>query len=185
MDMPAPRHRFTVDDWHQMIEAGIFRKGQRVELLDGEIYEMTPIGPHHASVVDRIGRLLFTHFDAVANMRVQGPAMVDRRSEPEPDLLLLRKRADFYRKAHPGPDDVFLIVEVADSSLDYDHAKLRIYAAARVAEVWIVDLRSDRVEVHRGPHDARYADVRFAQRGQQISCAAFPEVTLSVDDILG
>jgi len=185
MSMPATRHRFTVDDWHRMIEAGLFRKGQRLELLDGEIYDMAPIGPDHASVVDRLTDLLVTRFRPEASVRVQGPVTVDRRSEPEPDLTLLRRRADFYRKAHPGANDTFLVVEVADSSLAYDHAKLAIYAATGVLEVWIVDLRGDRVEVHRGPQGGAYGEVRFAERGQGIACLAFPDVPLAVDDILG
>ena len=185
MSMPATRHRFTLDDWHQMIKAGVLRKDQRLELLDGEIYDMAPIGPDHASVVDRLTDLLVTHFRPEASVRVQGPVTVDRRSEPEPDLTLLRRRADFYRKAHPGANDTFLVVEVADSSLAYDHAKLSIYAATAVPEVWIVDLRGDRVEVHRAPQGGTYAEVQFAERGHGIACLAFPDITLSVGEILG
>ncbi|MBM4440030.1 MAG: Uma2 family endonuclease [Candidatus Rokubacteria bacterium] len=185
MSMPAPRYRFTVDEWHQMIEAGMFRKGQRVELLDGEIYEMAPIGPPHQSIVDRLTHLLVTRFGDRAIVRVQGPITVDRRSEPEPDLQLLRRRDDYYSKAHPGAQQSFLVVEVADSSLDYDHAKLRIYAATGVREVWIVDVRGDRVEVHRTPRDGVFTETRIAERGQQLACDAFPDVALSVDDILG
>jgi Uma2 family endonuclease len=185
MSMPASRHRFTVDEWHQMIEAGVVRKGQRLELLDGEIFEMALIGPHRASVVDRLSHLLVTRFGHVAIVRVRGPVTVDQRSEPQPDLTLMRRRSDFYRKAHPGPHDTFLIAEVADSSFDYDHAKLRIYARTGVEEVWIVDLRGDRVEIHRRPHDGVYVEMRFAERGEDLACLAFPDITLGVADILG
>jgi Uma2 family endonuclease len=185
MSMPATRHRFTVDDWHQMIDAGVLRKDQRLELLDGEIFEMTPIGPPHSSVVDRLNRFWVTALGTRAIVRVQGPAEASPRSEPQPDVALHRERSDFYAKRHPGPDDVLLVIEVADTSLDYDHAKLRIYAAARLREVWIVDLVNERVEIHREPGAECYADVRFVSRGETIACLAFPDVTLTVADIFG
>jgi Uma2 family endonuclease len=182
--MPAPRHRFTLDEWHQIVEAGVLRD-QHVELLDGEIYEMTPIGPPHQSVVDRLNHLLVTTFGDRAIVRVQGPVPARPRSEPQPDIALLRRQPDFYRKAHPEAPNVFLIVEVAETSLDYDHAKLRIYATGGIREVWIVDLRGDRVEVYRDAHEGRYRDVRMAQRGESIACVAFPDIALAVDDVLG
>lgn len=185
MSMPATRHQFTVDDWHLMIEAGLFRKGQRVELLDGEIYEMTPIGPPHQSVVDRLNHLFVGRFGGEAIVRVQGPVTADRRSEPQPDLMLLRRRSDFYRTAHPDPTGVFLVVEVADTSLAYDHAKLRIYATTAVGEVWIADLQGDRIEVYRTPRDGVYTETSVAERGQRLRCAAFPAIELEVDEILG
>jgi Uma2 family endonuclease len=185
MNMPATRHRFTVDDWHQMIEAGVVHRGQRLELLDGEIFEMAPIGPRHTSVVDRLTRFWVTRLGERAIVRVQGPTEASRRSEPEPDVMLLRERTDFYVKRHPGPDNVLLVIEVADSSLDYDHAKLRIYAQAGMAEIWIVDLRHDHVEVYRDPRPEGYASPRVVSRGETLSCLAFPEIGLDVADILG
>lgn len=185
MSMPAARHRFTLDEWHQMIEIGVLRKDQHVELLDGEIYEMAPIDPPHQSVVDRLNRLLTTRLGTRAIIRVQGPVPSRPRSEPQPDVAVLRDRDDFYRKAHPEADQVHLIIEVADSSLDYDHAKLRIYATGRMPEVWIVDIRAERVEVYRDPEGAHYAAVRFVARGERLTCPDFPDVSLAVDEILG
>ena len=185
MNIPAPRHRFTLDDWQEIVEAGVFRKGPRLELLDGEIYDMVPIGPHHLSVVDRLNRFWVTALGTRAIVRVQGSVPAPPQSQPEPDLALLRERQDFYRKTHPQPDDVLLIIEVADSSLDYDHDKLRIYARAGMAEVWIVDLLDARIEVYRAPRGDSYGDVRVARRGEQVACLAFPDVALAVDDILG
>ncbi|MBI2203595.1 MAG: Uma2 family endonuclease [Candidatus Rokubacteria bacterium] len=185
MSMPATRHRFTVDDWHQMIEAGVLHEDQRLELLDGEIFEMTPIGPLHSSVVNRLTRLWVTRLGTRAIVQVQNPVEARPRSEPQPDLTLLRERADFYRDRHPGPGDVLLVIEVADTSLDYDRAKLAIYASAGIAEVWIVDLQAERVDVHRDAGTSGFGDVRAARRGDSVACRAFPDVVLNVTDILG
>lgn len=185
MSMPATRHRFTLDEWHRMIEVGVLRKDQQVELLDGEIYEMAPIYPPHASVVDRLARLFITRLGTRAIVRVQGSVPARPRSEPQPDVAVLRERNDFYRKAHPEADEVHLIVEVADTSLDRDHAKLRLYATAGMREVWIVDIQGERVEMYRDPRDTRYADVRVVTRGDHLACLAFPDVVLTVDEILG
>lgn len=185
MSMPATRHRFTVEDWHQMIAAGLFRDDHRLELLEGEIFEMTPIGPPHTSVVDRLNRLWMTRLGSRAIVRVQGPVLAGPVSEPEPDVALLRERPDFYREQHPHPHDVLLVIEVADTSLAYDRAKLRIYAAAGMAEVWIVDLQNERVEIYRAPGAAGYADERVLRRGDRGACLAFPAVIVTVDEILG
>ena len=185
MSMPATRHRFTVDDWHTMIDAGVFRQDQRLELLDGEIFEMAPIGPHHTSVVNRLTRLWVMRLGTRAIVQAQGPIDVSRRSEPEPDLALFRERDDFYRHRHAGPRDTLLVIEVADGSLDYDRAKLRIYAAAGIPEVWIVNLQGAHVEIHREPAADGYLGTSVAQRGETLACLAFPDVTLGVADVLG
>jgi Uma2 family endonuclease len=185
MSMPATRHRFTLDDWHQMIETGVLRKDQRLELLDGEIYEMAPIYPPHQSVVDRLNFLLITRLGERAIVRTQGAVPARPRSEPQPDVAILQRREDFYRTAHPEADEVFLIIEVSDTTLERDHAKLRLYASAGMREVWIVDLGTERIEVHRTPGETGYAQVRFVARGEGLACAAFPDVRLTVDEILG
>jgi len=185
MTMPAPRHRFTIDDWQQIVEAGVFRKGPRLELLDGEIYDMVPIGPFHLSVVDRLTRFWITALGSRAIVRVQGSVPAPPQSQPQPDLALLRERSDFYRHTHPRPDEVLLIIEVAESPLAYDHDKLRIYALAGMAEVWIVDLLAEAIEVYRAPRGDECRDVRIARRGESLTCLAFPDITVAVDDILG
>jgi Uma2 family endonuclease len=185
MSMPATRHRFTLDDWHQMIGTGMLRKDQRLELLDGEIYDMAPIGPAHQGAVNFLNRFWSTRLGTRAIVSVQGPVTAPPTSEPQPDVALLRDRQDFYRTAHSQPHDVFLVIEVADSSLDYDHAKLRFYAQAGMREAWIVDLQDECVEVYRTPRDETYHDVHVVRRGEQLACLAFPDVTLPIDDILG
>jgi Uma2 family endonuclease len=185
MSMPATRHRFTVEDWHQMIVAGLFQNDQRLELLEGEIFEMTPIGPRHTSVVNRLTRLWTAWLGSRAIVQIHGPILAGPLSEPEPDVSILRERSDFYREQHADPSDVLLVIEVADTSLAYDRAKLRICAAAGMAEVWIVDLQGERVTICRGPGAAGYADERVLRRGDRGSCLAFPDVTVTVDEILG
>jgi Uma2 family endonuclease len=156
---PALRHRFDVDDYHRMAEAGILSADDRVELIEGEIVDMTPIGSEHGGTTDYLtSRVAQAVADGRVQVRVQGSLRLDRHNEPQPDLMLLRPRADFYRKSHPSAADVLLLVEVADSSLAYDRgAKLALYARHGVAEVWIVDLPDRAVELFREPGVDGYA----------------------------
>ena len=169
-----------------MGEAGILREDDRVELIDGEIVETTPIGSRHAACVDRLTRFLVRLVGDRAIVRVQNPATIPPHSEPQPDVMLLRPQADFYAAAHPEPRDVLLVIEVADTTLPFDRGvKVPLYARAGVAEVWLIDLTTDSVEVHRHPTGSRYADVGRRARGERLACQAFPDVELSVDDMLG
>ena len=120
MAVQVARRRFTVDEYHQMAHAGILSEDDRVELLDGEIVERSPIGSLHQACVDRLNRLFNTLVGTAAIVRVQGPVQLDLYSEPQPDLLLLRPQDDFYARAHAGPEDVLLVVEVAESTVEYD-----------------------------------------------------------------
>jgi Uma2 family endonuclease len=185
MGMPLTHHRFTVDEYHRMGEAGIFHEDDRVELLDGQIVEMTPIGPRHAGCVNRLTGL-FASVAGRVTLSIQNPLVLDRHQEPQPDFAMLRHRADGYRARHPGPADVLLVVEVGDTSVASDRlSKIPLYAAVGIPEAWLVDLPADTVEVYRQPQAGRYADVRTAQRGETITAAQFPDVTLRVDEILG
>ena len=131
MAVAVSRRRFTVYDYHRMGEAGILSPTDRVELIDGEIVTKMAIGPRHGASVDRATRALVTTVDTSAIVRVQGSVRLDLFNEPEPDIVLLRPQADFYASAHPGPADILLIVEVAESSIDYDRdIKARVYARA-------------------------------------------------------
>jgi Uma2 family endonuclease len=170
-----------------MLETGILHEDDRVELLEGEIVEMPPIGSHHASVVDRLTSLLTTHIQRnLAIVRVQNPIRLDALTEPLPDVAILRPRADFYSGDHPGPGDVVLLVEVADTSLESDRSvKLPMYASAGIAEVWIVDINSEVVETYCSSTPDGYVERRVARRGEGLSPQALPDVQLTVDDILG
>lgn len=182
---PLARRRFTVDEYHRMAEAGILREDDRVELLDGEIVEMTPIGPAHAGQVNRLTRIFTGRLGDRAVVSVQNPIVLGTHWEPEPDVVLLRPRADYYRSAHPRPDDVLLVVEVAETSLARDReVKLRAYAAAGVPELWIVDLAGSGLEVCRDPAGDEYRDVRRLKRGR-VAPLAMSDVELSVEELIG
>lgn len=177
----APRRlRFTVDDYYRMAQAGIFSGGQNVELIDGEIVRMSPIGSRHAAAVDRLVDAFAHRLQGRAILRCQSPLRLDQRSEPEPDLALLRPREDFYATAHPGAADVFLVVEVADSSLGFDReVKTPLYLEAGVPEVWLVDLAGGRLTVHRVGEPTRQL-----QSGQSVSPRALPDLTIELASVL-
>jgi Uma2 family endonuclease len=180
------RRRFTVEEYHQMAEAGVFSEDERVELIDGEIIEMAAIGSRHASCVMRLNYLFSQRIGEQAIVNVQNPVHLSLSSEPQPDVALLRPRADFYAQGHPQPPDVFLIVEVADSSVGFDRElKAPLYARAGIPEMWLANLTDDHVDVYRHPHPSGYQEIRRVQRGQRLAPAAFPDVDLAVDDILG
>ena len=186
MTVHVARRRFTVDDYRRMAASGILGEDDRVELLEGEVVEMSPIGRPHAACVARLIRLFTQLPHADAQVEAQNPIRLDRFSEPEPDLVLLRPRPDFYAQETPGPADVLLACEVADSSLEVDRLKkLPLYAAAGLAEVWIVDLTGEAVEVYREPDGARYRVALRRGRGERVTPSAFPQLELEVDAILG
>jgi hypothetical protein len=180
-------HRFTVDEYHRMGEAGIFSEDDRVELLAGEIVEMSPIGPLHAGTVDRLNALFSSRLGGEVIVRVQNPLLLRTEdSEPQPDVVLLRPRPDFYARSHPETQDVYLVIEVADTSVVADReVKLPIYARAGVPEVWLLDVATQRLEVYRHPIPDGYQDVRSLQRGESVTPQVFPQLVLTVDALLG
>jgi Uma2 family endonuclease len=180
------RRRFTVEDYYRMADAGILTEDDRVELLDGEVVDTTPIGSRHAACVGRLNRLLTGALGDRAIVRVQNPIRLDRRSEPQPDLAVLRCRDDFYAAGHPEPADVFLVIEVAETSVDTDRAvKVPLYARAGVPAVWLVILPQSRVVSYRTPAGDHYGHTGEFARGQRIHVEEWPDVSLAVDDVLG
>src|SRR2546421_5507389 len=146
VDVGLIRVRFTLDEYHRMAEVGILNRGDRVELIRGEIVQMTAIGPDHASCVARLNHLLMGRLHGRALLWPQNPLVILPDSEPEPDIILLGWRDDFYRHALPGAEDVALLIEVANTSLRYDrHVKRSLYAEAGVRDYWIVDLAGEAV----------------------------------------
>jgi Uma2 family endonuclease len=181
----AARKLFTVDDYYTMLDAGILREDDRVELIDGEIIEVSPVGPRHAAVVTRVNNVLVPLVQGKALLRPQLPLRLDQFNEPQPDIVVLKPRPDCYSSRHPGPADVFLVVEISDSSLKYDRdVKLPIYAAARIPEVWIADLPGGEILVYREPSGKRYRTSLSFQRGDSLSCLKFPQIQLAIDDVL-
>ena len=154
------RHAYSVDDYYRMAEAGILRPGDRVELIEGAIIDMTPIGSRHAAAVKRITQALSLSLGDRVIVSAQDPIRLNIYSEPQPDIALLRPRADFYAGAHPGPGDVLLLVEVADSTLRFDRdTKLPLYARHGIPEVWLVDIENAQFTIHRDPQALGYGQV--------------------------
>ena len=180
-----PRHRFTVDEYYAMAEVGILAENDRVELLDGDIIAMPPIGDWHAASVDLFNNRLSPLLQGRAIVRVQGPTRLNNISEPLPDVMLLRWREDFYRGGHPSPADVLLLIEVSDTTIDYDrNDKLSAYARAGIREVWIVTRQDRRIEAYTEPTDGGYSNVRYAGRGEGIAPVSFPDVTVAIDSVI-
>ncbi len=179
---------FTVDTYQRLGELGILGEDDRVELIDGQVVEMSPIGPGHAGCVTALTGLVGPLVAGRALVSVQNPVRLGEHSEPQPDLALLVPRADTYRTTHPQPEDVLLVIEVADASLEHDRdVKVPLYAAAGVPEVWLVRLADDVITQYRDPAPDRtgYATLRTARRGETVTPIRLPGVTLRVDDILG
>lgn len=180
------RRKLDVWEYHRMGEFGIFGEGDRVELIEGELVAMSPIyGPHIGAVI-ALSHLLVAAAGDRALVSVQNPVRLGDRSEPQPDVVLLRPRTDGYRLRAPGPEDVLLLIEVADSSLRYDRAvKLPLYARHGIPEVWIVDIAANTVEWFRYPEGEAYAATDRAVRGATLVPALLPEVPIPVTAILG
>jgi Uma2 family endonuclease len=186
MAIEAARRRFTVDEYEQMGRAGILGEDDRVELIDGEIIQMSPIGSRHAGTVAKLAARFGTTLSTSAIVWVQNPIRLEDYAEPQPDIALLQPREDFYTRSHPRPADVLLIVEVAETSIRYDRgAKMRQYARAGIADLWVADFEGECVWVYREPMGDSYRVVRRVRRGQRIAPLAFPELSISVDDLLG
>lgn len=185
MPVQAPRRLFSVRDFYQMAEAGIFDEGDRVELLAGEIVEMTPIGSRHAACVNRLHRMFHDRLGSSAIVSVQNPVRLDDHSEPQPDVTVVRSREDFYRDAHPGPPDVLLVVEVADTSADIDRqVKVPLYARAGIPEVWVIDLEGRFVDVYQQPHRDGYRQHLRIGPGDHLTSASLPVLRFPSADLL-
>ena len=179
------RRRFTVAEYYAMAEAGILTEKDRVELLDGEIVVTAPIGNRHAFCVDWLNRFWILALAERAIVRIQNPVRLNDSSEPEPDITLLVWKDDFYVSGHPGPQDVLLLIEVADSTVDFDrNQKLQLYARAGITEVWIVNLQDRRVETYSEPEGDQYGNIRHYGPGESVSPVSFPDIALEAERIV-
>jgi Uma2 family endonuclease len=176
--------KFTVAEYHKMSETGILTHEDRVELIRGEIISMSPIGTKHAATVNRLNHLFHQKLNEQVIVSVQNPIQLDNSSEPQPDLVLLKPRPDFYESQSPQFQDIYLLIEVSDSTIAYDQeVKLPLYAQSLINEVWIVNLNNSSLEVYRQPKNLHY---QYQQRDvSRISPLAFPNLTFSLDEILG
>lgn len=181
---PTIPHRFTVTDFYAMAEAGVFQDHRRVELIHGQVVDMAAIGAPHFRAVTRLTMLLTSLVAGRAEVSVQGPVRLDDYSEPQPDLAVIRPQTGADETSPYFPADVFLLIEVADSSLLYDRrTKTPLYAASGIPEYWIVNLQEQVVEVHRRPDGDRYAETSTHAAGT-LAIGALPGVSVSVDGIL-
>jgi Uma2 family endonuclease len=178
IDTSNPIHRISLDQFHRMIDAGVFAEGDRVELIDGEMRDMTPIGPPHSSCTDNLNMTFASKLAGKAIVRAQGALVVDEGTELYPDLVVLRRQADWYRKSHPTGEDALLAIEVADTSLSFDlKTKLPKYAHAGIRRYWIIDVKK------RTIHDYRDPD-RIGRRYRQLYSATEGEVSVTIEGVV-
>lgn len=177
---------FTVDEYYKMAESGILQPDERTELIKGVIYKMSPPNPPHAGCVDTLAEMLTEMGQGATQVKSQNPLHVSGDSEPEPDIALVKARADKYRKRHPTPSDAFLVVEVSDSTLSSDRReKVPMYAEANVQVLWIVDIQGEAIEVYTNPAQGQYTKFERIGRGRTLEVPGIPNATVNVDDILG
>lgn len=179
------RHRVTVDEYHRMAEAGVLPPDARVELIDGEVIDRAPMKSAHARTLNWLNERLVDAARGQASVTCQTPLRLGDRSEPEPDLMLVRSRADRYAFAHPAAADVLLLIEVSDSSLDYDRrVKLPLYAQHGVVEVWIVDLENRLVRFFRRPAGQHYGDITATETPGSTPVTALPGLNIDLSGVL-
>ncbi|MGH2773000.1 MAG: Uma2 family endonuclease [Actinomycetota bacterium] len=178
-------YRFTIDDYYRMGEAGIFAEDDRVELLLGQIISMNPIGSRHAGIVNRLSALFFEGSRGRYLVSTQNPIRLSEVSEPQPDLALLKLRHDYYAGGHPGPGDVFLVVEISETSSASDRdIKIPLYGSSGIKEVWLVDLAAGGLTVFRNPSPAGYSEVGHHRPGNFVAPSAFPDIKIGLGEFL-
>lgn len=180
-------HKFllTTDQYHLMHEAGVFQDGDRLELVNGEIQTMSPIGRKHVACIIRLVKLFEKKLGDRVMVSAQNSVRLDNHAEPQPDIAILKWRDDFYHEALPTPDDILLIIEVADNSIDYDrHVKAPLYAAAAIPEMWLFDLNQKIIEGYSQSSPNGYKLIRRYDEGDKLSILAFPDVTFNWNELL-
>ena len=183
LDHPQ-KHPISAAEYLRMGEAGVFAPEARLELIEGEIIEMAPIGSPHAGCVNKLTRLFVQRAGEAAVVAVQNPVIISNLSVPQPDLALLRARADDYASSHPEAADVYLVVEVADTTLAFDLGrKAAIYARCGIAELWVVDVNSRAIHVFRKPGPSGYSETLCVRAGQGIACAALAAIEVGVAEL--
>ena len=186
MSQQLAKHLITADEYEQMGRAGIFHPDVRLELIEGEIYEMSPIGSPHAACVTFLSMFLTRFVGNSLIVTTQNPIRLDDYSEPQPDVALVQWRDDFYRQAHPTPSDVLLVIEVADTTLETDRkVKIPLFAKAGIPEAWLVNLPEECVELYAEPRSGAYQTTRRFARGETVQSHGIEKLTINVSDVLG
>lgn len=179
-----PYHRWSVEDYHQMARSGVLDETDRIELIEGELIDMAPIGSRHAFWVDRLNRTFQRAAGKAFLVRVQNPVVLGERSEPQPDIAVVKDKS--YELSHPVAEDVLLIVEVSDSTLEYDRdVKLSLYARHGIPEVWLVDVNARELTVYREPSEGQYRLIRKPTATEAVSPAAMPGVAITLAEVWG
>jgi Uma2 family endonuclease len=185
MAVSTVKRLFTTAEYHTMLQAGILTEEDRVELIEGEILQMTPIGSRHAGCIKDLNGIFSQSLGKRAVVGVQDPVHLNDFSEPQPDLSVLQPRGDKYRGSHPGPDDVFLLIEVADSSTGHDRTlKVPLYGRCGIPECWLLDLPGGLLDVHRDPTPDGYRTRHRLRAGDTVSPLAFPDLVLDVATLI-
>lgn len=186
MSAALDKYSFTAEEFERMGEAGIFRQDARLELIEGEIFEMSPIGNAHAACVKFLTALLFRLFGDTYVIGVQDPIRPNDFSEPQPDVTLLRRRDDYYREGHPTPADTLLVIEVADTTVVKDKTvKVPLYARSGVPETWLVNIPEEQLEVYSAPLNGVYRRVEVFGRGEEARSHTVEGLAINVSELLG
>jgi Uma2 family endonuclease len=184
-NLEVKRHGFTAREYHAMGEAGVLGEDDRVELVDGEIVDMAPIGSRHLSCVVALTHLLVERAQGRYFVSVQNPVRLSERDEPQPDLTLLRRRPDPAAPSPPDPEGVLAVVEVSDTTLSYDrNVKLPLYARTGISEAWVIDLKVGNVEAHSEPAPDGYRESRSFGSGDRVASGIVEGLSVSLDEVL-
>ncbi len=182
METEVSKWLINVDEYYKMAEVGILKPDDRLELINGEIFKMSPIGSKHAAIVDRLARILNHLLQSEVIVRVQNPLSFDINSEPEPDISILKYKADDYASGHPAAADVLAIIEVAGSSIRFDkEVKAPLYALHTIPEYWIIDLEKNTIEVRSNPKEGTYSEIQVYMPGEEVNLM---DRKLLVNDVL-
>lgn len=178
-------YRFTVEDYHQLISAGNLTRTDRIELINGELTIMPPIGPEHSSHTRLITNTLPQKLPPATMLQMNEPITIPRHSEPQPDAAVVKSRPDHYRHSHPQPKDVLLVIKVADTSASFDaNVKSRLYGKAGIPEFWLVDVKERSLRVFTDPFVRGYRTVREFTGKDRVKCGSVSGLTVRVADLL-
>lgn len=186
MSAQLEKWHFNVDQYYRLAEAGVLKPDDRVELIEGEIIRMSPIGSPHAACVAKLDELLRNSLSSDVMLWVQNPIRLNDYSEPVPDVALLKRRRDFYAAHHPRPEDVLLVIEVSDATLLADrNVKMPLYAREGITEAWLVNLPRKMIEVYFDSTDGSYRECLKFKHGATLVSPTVSGLSLAVDDIIG
>jgi Uma2 family endonuclease len=179
-------HRFNVTEYYRLAEIGVLAPDARVELLNGQVLDCFPSSPLHAAVKRRLSQRFFDYLpEKACTVSISGPVHLDEYSEVQPDVMLIKYREDYYCSKHPGPEDIYLLIEIADISLDFDRTeKLSAYARAGINEFWIVNLNEATIEVYREPNFTGYGSKTILRADDKIAVRKFPNAFMKITELL-